>query len=212
MTDNYCPKCGRPNDNATVEIEVVLDRSGSMESIRNDAIGGYNAWLLGQQKLEGAANLTRTLFDNEFITVGPIALAQATPLTTASYVPRGATALNDAIGQALDRLEQKNPAKAILAILTDGFENASKKYNKEQIKTRIQSAQERGWQVLYLSASLEAFADAAQYGVWTVNTMQFSANAAGVRAAVNTLSESSTSYRSAPVQPDTTATENTKSS
>lgn len=203
MTD-HCPSCNAPIH--PVEIEVVLDRSGSMSSLRDDAIGGYNAWLAGQQADPSPANLTTTLFDNEFITAPSRPLAEGVPLNTETYVPRGGTALLDAVGRALSRLEAKNPAKAILVILTDGQENASKETTKSQLLQRIERAQARGWQVVYLSAAATAFSDAAAFGIRAANTVQFAHTGAGLAGAYGTMTASNLSYRAtgnaAVVQPD----------
>lgn len=194
----YCSECGKPNDTDAVfvEIEVVLDRSGSMGSLRDDAIGGYNAWLAAQQADPSPANLTTTLFDNEFITAPTRPLSEGVPLTTETYVPRGGTALYDAIGRALNRLDAKNAPRSILVVLTDGQENASTEFTRAQVMQRIERAQSRGWQVVYLSASPSAFADSAAIGIRAANTVQFAATGAGLRSAYHTMTASNLSYRS----------------
>ena len=111
------------------EIAFVLDRSGSMESCREAAIEGFNSFLLDQQKTEGLAKLTLVLFDNEYLVpIDALPVAEILPLNNDSYVPRGATALLDAIGRTVDELgtrlaalpEQDRPGQVIVAILTDG--------------------------------------------------------------------------------------------
>lgn len=192
---NTCPHC------SSCEIEVVLDRSGSMQSYIDDAIGGYNAWLASQQALPGAATLTLTLFDNEHITTPNVPLGDAQQLTRETYVPRGGTALNDSIGRALGRLEAKNPAKAILVILTDGQENSSTEFNTAQIKQRISAAQARGWQVVYLSADINAFAHARDYGVFAGNSFKVAASGAGMRSAMSTATMLNAGYRTMQAEP-----------
>lgn len=178
-----------------VEIEVVIDRSGSMGMVATDAIGGYNQWLSDQQALPGEANLTLTLFDHEHNTRTTCRLQDATPLDAEQYVPRGSTALNDAMGRALARLEAKNPAKAILVVLTDGQENASKEFTHQQVKDMVGRAQAKGWQIVYLSADINGFLHGMQYGVQAANTLQVAASGAGMRAAMGSASQSNTSYR-----------------
>lgn len=181
-----------------VEIEVVIDRSGSMQSIATDAIGGYNTWLAAQQAIPGPASLTLTLFDHEFLTLPTVNLGDAQPLTSATYIPRGNTALNDAMGRALGRLEAKNPEKAILVVLTDGHENCSTEFSTDKIKERVLAAQARGWQVVYLSADINAFAHARNYGVNLKTTSQFDHTGVGTRAAYMSASTLNASYRGAP--------------
>lgn len=178
-----------------VEIEIVIDRSGSMIRIADDAIGGFNTWLEAQKQVPGAANATVTLFDHE-ISVWPVEpLASLAPLTPQLYVPRGATALNDAVGRALSRLLSKSPDKAILVILTDGMENASREFTTEQIKALVEQAQAKGWQITYLSADINAFANAATIGINPADTIKFAATAAGTQSAYGATIARNTSYR-----------------
>lgn len=179
----------------SVDIEVVLDRSGSMFSIAQDAAGGYNTWLASQQALPGEATLTLTLFDHELLTQPMVALRDAKPLDNRSYIPRGMTALYDAIGAAITRLRFRNPAKAILVILTDGYENKSTEYDATTVRAMIEDAQKRGWQVVYLSADARAFSHAKGIGVLRANTAQFTRSAAGVQAAYATATALNCNYR-----------------
>lgn len=179
-----------------VEIVVIADRSGSMDAIRADAIGGYNAFLAEQQKIKGAANLTLILFDHEYIVAeDAVPLKNAKPLTTETYVPRGATALNDAIGRSLASLEAKKPDKAIVCILTDGAENASSEFTTAQVRQKISDAEKAGWKIVYLSADANAFAHSAAFGISKDATVKFNANGAGVRSAYATATASTTNYR-----------------
>ena len=85
------------------ELLSVLDRSGSMESIRDDALGGFNAFLDAQKAIPGAARLSLVLFDHEHrLALDGVSLADVEPLTRETYVPRGTTALLDAVGRTVD--------------------------------------------------------------------------------------------------------------
>ncbi len=85
------------------EIVCILDRSGSMQSMRDDAIGGFNAFLEEQKKLPGAAHLTVVLFDHEYDVLHQgVDIQQVAPLNSDTYVPRGQTALLDAVGRTVD--------------------------------------------------------------------------------------------------------------
>lgn len=180
-----------------VEIVVVLDRSGSMRSIAEDAIGGFNTFLEEQKKVKGKANITLALFDHEYQEVYDSAdIQSAENLTKTTYVPRGFTGLLDAIGRSITKLESKNPKKAIVCILTDGQENASKEFSNENIKELLKKCEDRGWQVMYLAANQDAFAVGAQYGFSANLTKNFDATARGVSAAYTNCSIQSTSYRS----------------
>lgn len=171
------------------EIITITDRSGSMETIRRDVIGGYNRFLAEQQALPGAARLTYTQFDTQYdVIYQGMPLAAAPQLDDKTFVPRGSTALLDAIGRTLveqgKRIHDENWAeRVIVAIITDGAENASREYNRAQIKEMIAHAQQHDWHFVFLAANQDAFAEAASYGISAATTRNFTASAAGVKAA-----------------------------
>jgi hypothetical protein len=151
----------------------LLDRSGSMESCWDDTIGGYNALIKEQAAFGGTMTLVQ--FDHEYIvTYENKPIGEVEPLTRETYTPRGATALLDAIGQAIK--ESKGGASTTFIILTDGMENASKKYTKAHIKDLIFERQKDGWQFLYLGANQDAFAEAGSMGIAPTCTMNYDAN------------------------------------
>jgi Mg-chelatase subunit ChlD len=157
-----------------VEIVVIADRSGSMESIRTDAVGGFNSFLEEQQALKGKANLTLVLFDDKYeVPVLRVPVKKVPKLTLQTFVPRGTTAMNDAIGKALATLEELNPKKAVICIITDGWENASREFTTAQVKAKIQEAEAKGYQVQFLAANLDAYQASQSYGVSSAHTMAF---------------------------------------
>lgn len=179
-----------------VEIMVIADRSGSMERLRDDAIGGFNTFLAEQKALDGKANLTLVLFDDKYeVPVDRQDIQTVQPLTRETFVPRGMTAMNDAIGKALATLETYNPKKAIICINTDGAENASREYTSQQVKEKIKAAEAKGYQVVFLAANIDAFAAGGGLGIQAKNTVAFAANAAGVQDAYRSMSLAASSYR-----------------
>jgi hypothetical protein len=174
------------------EIAFVLDRSGSMGSCREPAIEGFNSFLQEQQRTEGLAKLTLILFDDEYLVpIDALPVAEILPLNGESYVPRGSTALLDAVGRTIDELgarlaslpEQDRPVQVIVAILTDGLENSSQNYTWQQIAAAIkrQSEQYR-WTFLFLGANQNAIATAAQMNIRAANAAAYVADAAGLHA------------------------------
>lgn len=183
-------------DQTPVEIVAIIDRSGSMREIQADAIGGFNAFLEKQKQLPGEAVLTLALFDHEYLTpVTAAPLQTVEPLTDQTFVPRGTTALYDAIGRTLTDLLARSPQRAIVVILTDGAENASREFNRAQAKDLINRAQDKGYQVLYLAANQDAFQTGAQIGVLQSATMNFDYTGAGVRSVMRTATASAADYR-----------------
>jgi len=181
-----------------VEIVCVIDRSGSMQSIASDAIGGFNAFLKEQKEVKGKANLTLILFDHDYTVVHAAKdIKDIEPLDGKTYVPRGNTAMNDAINRAIGDLEARSPDKAIICILTDGQENASKEVTGEQLKKKIEAAKARGWSFVFLAANQDAFASGAAMGFDKNTTFNFKATQAGTQAAYVSMSAVTRSYRGA---------------
>ncbi|MFA6654109.1 MAG: vWA domain-containing protein, partial [Candidatus Delongbacteria bacterium] len=149
------------------QLICVLDRSGSMESVADDAIGGFNTFIEEQKKQPGTMSVTLVLFDHEYLV--PFKnkdIMKVEPLNRKSYVPRGVTALLDAVGRTVNeagselskKKEKDRPEKVIVCILTDGLENASKEFKIEQIKKLIEHQKEKySWDFVFLAANQDAF-------------------------------------------------------
>ncbi len=123
----------RPQEERSILINFVLDKSGSMEIIREATVAGFNQFLRDQQEEGGSAAMTLTLFDTRFKTlVTALPVAEVRPLDRRSYIPGGNTALYDAIAHTLrltDRyVEEHKPDQVLFVIMTDGQENASREF------------------------------------------------------------------------------------
>lgn len=180
------------NPNLT-EIAFVLDRSGSMESMVDAAIAGFNNLLHQQQQEPGGANFTLVLFDDLYeVPIQSLPIAEVIELDRNSYVPRGSTALLDALGRTIDELGEKlantpepaRPAQVIVAVLTDGMENASVKYGWNDISQRIRHQTETyQWKFLFLGANQDAIATAGRMNIQARDSANFSMDAKSVHAA-----------------------------
>lgn len=162
------------------ELICILDRSGSMESMAKEAIGGFNGFLDDQKAIPDPANMTVVLFDNEYkVLHNAIDIQDVSPMDELQYQPRGTTALLDAIGKTIgDVRERINTQlaeirkvkadaiapKVIVMIMTDGQENSSKEYSKAKVKELIEGCKKDSWQFLFLSADMDGFAEAANWG------------------------------------------------
>ncbi len=194
--------------NDYTHITVILDRTGSMESIRDDIIGGFNAFLDEQQKLPGKATMTLVQFDSQdpYEIICRFALASEVPkLDRNVYVPRASTPLLDAIGRGINDLEasigsmdkKAQPLKVVLAIVTDGQENASREFNKAQIVKMIEEKTKKNdWQFVFLSSDLNAIRDAEAYGIDMQMSLAYVKDSQGTRNAFSVLSKNSADYRS----------------
>jgi len=187
-----------PRENHSL-IVTILDRSGSMETIKADAIGGFNSFIGSQKELDGTADATLVLFDDQYeLLFDTIPLNKVRNLTTKTFVPRGSTALFDAIGKTIDDLgdkladmnESDRPEKVIIAILTDGEENSSSEYSQKQIKRMIKHQSEKySWEFLFLAANQDAFSSAETIGISRDFAVQFDANEAGTELAFCAMAE-----------------------
>jgi hypothetical protein len=194
--------------NDYTHIAVILDRTGSMESIRDDTIGGFNAFLNAQKAEPGLASLTLVQFDSQdpYEIVHKFkSLAEVPELTRKTFVPRANTPLLDAIGRGINDLEKsladmaedERPSRVVMVIITDGQENASHEFRKDQIEKMINEKQEKAdWKFVFLSADLAAIRDALASGVRAASALAFDRDKQGTTAAWQSLSTRVAGYRS----------------
>ena len=189
-------------------ISIILDRTGSMETIRDDTIGGFNTFLKQQKAEPGEATLTLVQFDTQdpyevLHRFKPI--AEIHEMNRETFVPRAATPLLDAIGRGINDLEkslteiEKNerPSRVIMVIITDGQENSSVEFRRNQIEKMIKEKQEKSdWQFAFLSADLAAINDALASGFGADSTMAYDKTAKGTALAWVSASERIAAYRS----------------
>jgi hypothetical protein len=150
------------NPNLT-RLVFLLDRSGSMQSIKSDVIGGFDAFLAEQRAGEGLCTATLAQFDHEYeVVYRGIALGQVPPL---ALWPRGRTALLDSMGKLITDTaaeikalaEDDKPGTVIVAIMTDGMENASREWRRPDIKALVeQQTNDNGWEFLYMGTDQDA--------------------------------------------------------
>jgi hypothetical protein len=190
-------------------VAVILDRTGSMESIRDDTIGGFNAFLKAQKAEPGLATLTLVQFDSQDpyeIVQRFKPLPEIPGLTRETFVPRASTPLLDAMGRGINDLEKslleltenKRPSRVVMVIITDGQENASREFRKDQVEKMIREKQEKAnWQFVFLSADLGAIGDALQHGIYASSVLAHDKDGRGVGAAWASLSRSISDYRAA---------------
>ena len=157
------------------EIVFIIDRSGSMNGLESDTIGGFNSMIAKQQKEEGEAIISTVLFDDKTDVIHDrVPIRDVKNLTEEDYRVRGCTALLDAVGGAIDHIgkihkyarEEDRPAKTLFVITTDGLENASRYYSFKDIKRMIERQKEKySWEFLFLGANIDAIKVAANMGI-----------------------------------------------
>lgn len=196
----------RTSKKETTHIIAILDRSYSMKEVAKDAINGFNSFLKEQKNLKDKATFTGVLFDDQFepMNDGKIVDVKKVPeLTDKTFVPRGTTALYDAIGKSVNLYKsetQKNkkvkPANKVLVIVvTDGHENASKEFTRNDIADLITYQKKQNWQFLFLCSTEDAVTVGASLGVSKGNTFKFENTAMGNADMYQKLSFASVNYR-----------------
>lgn len=171
-------------------IAMLTDRSGSMNSVADDAVGGINNFLAEQRKLPGKCTVRISQFDDHYEVV-----CESLPVDDVPeqyLLPRGMTALMDAWGKLITEFgeelaalpEDRRPGNVIFVVTTDGMENASKEWTRERLYAKVKEQQEKyGWQFLYLGADQDAVKIGGSYGVARGQTMSFDNTSAGNQAA-----------------------------
>jgi uncharacterized protein YegL len=154
------------------DITLVVDRSGSMDQVKEDAEGGVNTFISEQGKEPGEALLTLVQFDTEYEFLHKGMPIQQVPKY--ELIPRGTTALLDAVGKAINETGERlakidegdRPGLVIFVVMTDGQENSSKEFTKAQLKKMIEKQQnEFNWHFTFLGANQDAFAEAGGMGI-----------------------------------------------
>lgn len=156
-----------------IEIVVIVDRSGSMGSCRDDAEGGLNTFLKEQRKVEASGTITLAQFDSEYDLIHDGIDVKTVPSYT--LVPRGMTALYDAIGKTVTTVSERQKkqsykGKTVVAIVTDGFENSSREWDLARTKSLIAERKLEGWEFIFLAAAEEAMQQGSQLGTIAFNT------------------------------------------
>lgn len=174
--------------NNITEIVFILDKSGSMAGLEADTIGGFNAMIDKQRKLEGDTWVSTVLFDNESTVLHDrIKLDRIPKMTNRDYCVGGCTALLDAVGGAIHHIANIHkyvrpedvPAKTMFVITTDGMENASHRYDYETVRNLIEAQKARGWTFLFLGANIDAAAEAKRFGIDASHAANYHSDEAG---------------------------------
>ena len=151
------------SDSTLTWLLFLLDRSGSMQSIKTDVIGGFDAFITEQRTVEGRCVVTLAQFDNNYEVVYNGVPIEDVP--TVNLQPRGRTALLDSMAKLItdtaaqiDALDEADrPGTVIVAVMTDGLENASREWRRPDIKALVeQQTNSHGWEFLYLGADQDA--------------------------------------------------------
>ena len=201
--------------NNITELVFILDRSGSMAGLESDTIGGFNAMIEKQKKVDGECFVTTILFDHESeIIHDRVNLQDIEKLTRDDYTVRGCTALIDALGGAIEHIEKIHkyarkedvPSQTLFVITTDGQENASRRFTSKKVKKMIEKKKESGWEFLFIGANIDAVETAANYGIGADRAVNYHADGQGTRVVYDAVATAVTQARcSMPLNADWSA-------
>jgi len=179
-----------------VEIVVLLDKSGSMGSIWDSTIEGFNKFLVDQKEKTENAKMSLIQFDHRYeVSYESVSIQHVALLNRELYVPTGMTALLDSMGLAITSLknrlakEKNEDSTVIFVVITDGYENASREYSHSAIKEIVANMENKHkWQFVYLGANQDAVSEGAKFGFVKERSMTFANNDEGVSSAFMSLS------------------------
>jgi hypothetical protein len=186
-------------------VTIVLDESGSMQSCWDSTIAGFNEFVQGQRAVENTAGVgyltlikfdspnIQTVFNNRPLNEVPL-------LDKSNYTPNGGTNLLDAIGNAIESVnsvlsqsKKKDRPGVIITIMTDGAENASHRFNNNQIKEMVAAAEKADWTFTFLGANIDAFAVGSTFGMNASNSINYNTN--NMHETMSAVSESTVRMR-----------------
>jgi hypothetical protein len=152
----------------------VLDETGSMEQYKQVTISGYNEYV-DQLRSEKKFSLMLTRFNSASIEIGePEPIKDATKLTNETYNPDHLTPLYDAVAATIKKADKVKDGGAVLVVvMTDGQENASREYTREDVFKLIEEKEKEGWQFAYLGANQDAYAEGQKLGVATGSSINY---------------------------------------
>lgn len=165
------------------EIIYILDRSGSMAAVWDDAFNGLNNFVAEQKKEPGECNFTLVAFDDKYeVVTSAKPIADVETYSSNELFPRGFTGLIDAIGKTVNAVGERlakttaeeRPDKVLVVIMTDGYENASKEFTLQQVKDMIKHQEEKySWEFIYNGVGIDVIQDGLKMGMKAQNVKVF---------------------------------------
>jgi len=193
------------------KVWFLLDRSGSMQRLADDLIGGFNQFLVEQKAKPGKARMTVVLFDSENpfeVVVDGARIGEVPELTATSYQARGMTPLFDALGTLVEAADRRIDRRAeagrsvedqLVLVFTDGHENDSTRFDRGRVFDMVKDRQEnRGWTFVFMGANQDSYATGSGLGLAHGSVQDFAATPDSVRASFAEFDRGLTSYRAKP--------------
>ena len=165
--------------NENLDLIFLMDRSGSMSGSEEDTIGGFNSFIKREKAKGLNTRVTTILFDDNYeMLYKRKQIEEVKELTENEYWVRGCTALLDAIGKTINTLDKEIDNNVLFVIMTDGMENSSREFNKEQISNLINS---HNWEFIYIGADIDSYSEARNIGIRKSRTANYRKTKRGIK-------------------------------
>ena len=194
------------------ELVFILDRSGSMAGLEEDTIGGFNAMIDKQKQEAGEALVSTVLFNHESAVIHDrVDVKRVEPMTGKQYAVGGCTALLDAVGGAIHHIgnvhkyarEEDRPERTLFVITTDGMENASHRYNADEIRQMIERQKAKhDWEFIFLGANMDAVQAAGRMGIGAERAVSYHSDHIGTKLNYSVISKTISRVRACQAVPD----------
>ena len=199
------PATDENEENAPVSVSFLLDRSGSMNSLAQDVIGGFNAFVANQRRVDGSCLFTAAQFDGTDpfeLLYDRVPITDVSDLDADRYQPRGNTPLFDAIATLINNVENGSGSttansEQIVVVFTDGLENASRNWTRDQVFELIEQKKGQGWTFVFMGANQDAYAEGSRIGFQAGNVQNFRGDGQGMREAWSSVDRAVGEYRRA---------------
>ena len=190
----------------TVELIFLLDRSGSMQGMELDTIGGFNSFLEKQKNKKGNKTIVSLVLFNSRTEViyNRVPINDVKPLTQKNYIVGGSTALIDSISGSINHVlkvhhllgKENKPNKVMFVITTDGYENSSHRYSNRDLKNMVLKKEEEGWEFIFLGANIDSYHAVHRYGFRHERVSNFRNDSKGIKRLYESLHEAVDDLRS----------------
>lgn len=184
-----------------VVLSVLVDESGSMQGNENSVIESYNEFiadLAGSDEAKGKdVRATLGMFDTRSpllrLKYDATPLEEVQPLNRQDYQPAGGTPLNDAMLATIKAVDNAEPDRALVVVITDGYENASEA-TKEAVAKEVRKREGEGWRFIYMGANQDSWAEGGGRGMAASSSYAFASTPSGIKSTKDTLTRRGTSY------------------
>ena len=194
-------------DRDRVKIWFLLDRSGSMASVAEDVIGGFNYFLAEQAAQAGECRMTVVQFDSEDpfeVIAGGKKPADVPELNDSVYQPRGLTPLYDAMGRLIKRADDRIARRAkaekpvedqLVVVFTDGLENNSHRYDRPEVFELVKKRQDDGWTFVFMGANQDSYTESDKIGLDDGNVQNYAADSDNIAMAYQSMNRATSDFR-----------------